>query len=89
MAQLGVNKIFHVAYWPPRQVGPKAVGRPPHRHYLMENFVRTHQAVCDMVGVKLAPETDKEKAFFCETSGTVLGVIYDTVMWSVVMEPRN
>ena len=35
----------------------------PHRRELMENFVRTHRAVCDRVGVKLATETDKETAF--------------------------
>ena len=32
--------------------------------------------------IRLAPETDKEKAFSCETAGTVLGVKYDTVTWS-------
>ena len=54
----------------------------------MENFVRTHRAVCDRVGVKLAPETDKEKAFSCETSGAVLGVKYDTqtVSWNLDSE---
>ena len=30
----------------------------------------------------MAPETDKEKAFSCETRGTVLGVIYDTNTWT-------
>ena len=30
----------------------------------------------------MAPETDREKAFSCETRGTVLGVIYDTNMWT-------
>ena len=42
------------------------------QHELTENFVRTHCAVCDRVGVNLAPKTDKETAFSCETSGTVL-----------------
>ena len=44
--------------------------------------MNTHRSVCQRVGVKLAPETDKEKAFSCETRGTVLGVIYDTNRWT-------
>ena len=44
--------------------------------------MRTHCSICARVGVRLAPETDKEKAFSCETSGTVLGVQYNTVTWS-------
>ena len=59
---------------------------PLYRHVpggvVMEDFVRTHRSTCARVGVRLAPETDKEKAFSCETSGTVLGVQYDTVTWS-------
>ena len=42
----------------------------------------THRSICARVGVRLAPETDKEKAFSCETAGTVLGVQYNTVTWS-------
>ena len=30
----------------------------------------------------MAPETDREKAFSCETRGTVLGVLYDTNRWT-------
>ena len=30
----------------------------------------------------MAPEDDKKKAFSCETSSTVLGVVYDTVLWT-------
>ena len=48
----------------------------------MRRFVSTHRSVCDRIGVKLAPETDKEKAYSCETGGTLLGVVYNTVMWS-------
>ena len=55
---------------------------PPHQHELMKTFVKTHRAICQRVGVKLVPETDKEKAFSCETKGTVLRVIYDSKSWS-------
>ena len=48
----------------------------------MENSVTTHRTTGARVGVRLAPETDKDKAFSCETSGTVLGVHYNTVTWS-------
>ena len=48
----------------------------------MENFVAAHQSICARVGVRLAPETDKENAFSCETAGTVLGVKYNTITWS-------
>ena len=46
----------------------------------MENFVATHRSICARVGVQLAPETDKEKAFSCETAGTVMGVHYNTCL---------
>ena len=55
----------------------------------MEEFVKTHRAVCARVGVKLDPETDKKKAFSCETSGTVLGVKYDTQKWSWNLDSRK
>ena len=42
----------------------------------------THRSICARVGVRLAPETDKEKAFSCETAGTVLEVQYNTVTWA-------
>ena len=48
----------------------------------MEDFIKTHRDTCARVGVRLAPETDKDKAFSCETSGTILGVQYDAVTWS-------
>ena len=66
----------------PNQLDDLCVVTPAHQRDLMENFVRAHRAVCDRVGVKLVPEIDKEKAFYCETKGTVLGVIYDTQTWS-------
>ena len=54
----------------------------PHKRDLMEDFGITHRAVCERVGVKLAPETDKVKVFSSETSGKVLGVVHKTEMWS-------
>ena len=65
-----------------KQLDDLCVATPPHQHELMRTFVKTHRAICQRVGVKLAPETDKEKAFSCETRGTVLGVIYDSISWS-------
>ena len=65
-----------------KQLDDLCVATPPHQHELMKTFVKTHRAICQRVGVKLAPETDKEKAFSCETRGTVLGVIYDSISWS-------
>ena len=65
-----------------KQLDDLCVATPPHQRDLMESFVNTHRALCQREGVKLAPETDKEKAFSCETRGTVLGVIYDTNMWT-------
>ena len=55
---------------------------PPHKRDLMEDFGITHRAVCERVGVKWAPETDKVRVFSSETSGKVLGVVYETEMWS-------
>ena len=58
-----------------KQLNDLCVATPPHKRYLMENFVNTHRVVCARVGVNLTPDTDKEKAFSYETSGTVLIVI--------------
>ena len=40
------------------------------------------QRVASELGVKLAPRDDPEKSFGPSTSGTVLGVHYDTVRWT-------
>ena len=42
-------------------------------------FYHTYRKVCAEVGVKLAPEGDKDKAFPPDTVGTILGIEYDTV----------
>ena len=47
------------------------VATSPHQREQVESFVNTHHSVCQRVGVKLVPETDKEKAFSCKTKGTV------------------
>ena len=70
------------AQWVQKQLDDLCIATPPKKRVVMEDFVRTHRSTCARVGVRLAPETDKEKAFSCETSGTVLGVQYDTVTWS-------
>ena len=62
---------------------------PSHKSGLIRSFVSTHRAVCDRIWVKMAPKTDKEKAFSCETVGTVLGVVYYTVTWSWNLNPER
>ena len=74
------------AQWVQKQLDDLCVATPPTKRDLMENFVTTHRATCARVGVKLAPETDKEKAFSSETSGTILGVHYNTVTWSWIID---
>ena len=63
-------------------VTEECVATPPTKRDVMEEFVMTHRSICARVGVRLAPETDKEKALSCETTGTVLGLQYNTVTWS-------
>ena len=65
-----------------KQLDDLCVATPPISGKLMENFVSTHRSVSQRVGVKLVPETDKEKAFSCEARGTALGVTYDTNTWT-------
>ena len=45
-----------------KQLDDLCVATPPHQQELMKTFVKTHRAICQRVGVKLAPETDKDKA---------------------------
>merc|ERR1712215_499851 len=70
------------AQWVQKQLDDLCIATPPSKEDVMVKFVSTHRSICDRVGIRLAPETDKEKAFSCETAGTVLGVKYDTVTWS-------
>ena len=51
------------AQWVQKQLDDLCVATPPTKRDLSENFVTTHRTTCARVGVKLAPETDKEKAF--------------------------
>lgn len=48
----------------------------------LQHFVDTYRKVCAEIGVQLAPLDDPDKAFNPCTSGTVLGVFYDTVAWT-------
>ena len=68
------------AQWVQKQLDDLCVVTPPSKRDLMEKFVTTHRATCARVGVKLAPETDKEKAFSSQTSGTILGVQYHNLV---------
>ena len=44
----------------------------------LEKFDGGFQTVAKMVGVRLAPRTDKEKSFSPSRQGVVFGVEYDT-----------
>ena len=70
------------AQWVQKQLDDLCIATPPAKRDVMEDFIKTHRDTCARVGVRLAPETDKDKAFSCETSGTILGVQYDAVTWS-------
>jgi hypothetical protein len=48
----------------------------------LHRFEQTYRDVAAQVGVKLAPTDDPDKAFSPCTSGTVLGVTYDTMKWT-------
>ena len=48
----------------------------------MQVFDDHFQRVASELGVKLAPRDVPEKSFGPSTSGTVLGVHYDTVRWT-------
>ena len=45
-------------------------------------FYNTFRSTCEELGVKLAPEGDKDKEFGPSTQGVVLGVVYDTLNWT-------
>ena len=45
-------------------------------------FYNTFKSTCELLGVKLAPEGDKDKEFGPTTKGLVLGVVYDTQNWT-------
>ena len=49
---------------------------------LLERLDREFFAVAKHLGIKLAPRDDPDKSFGPSTSGTVLGVFYDTVAWT-------
>jgi hypothetical protein len=49
-------------------------------------FARKYAALCKNIGIRLAPPCpDKEKSFEDSTYGTVLGIVFDTVLglWSI------
>ena len=48
----------------------------------LDKFRAAYKEVAANVGVQLAPEDDPDKAFPPGTSGTVLGVFYDTISWT-------
>ena len=46
-----------------------------------EEFYLSYRQTCEEVGVRLAPEGDKDKAFPPTSEGTILGIEYDTEAW--------
>jgi hypothetical protein len=48
----------------------------------LDKFYKAYRQVALQVGVRLAPEEDKEKAFAPCHEGTVLGVTYNTLEWT-------
>ena len=54
----------------------------PKDSLILEKFDAEFFAVAAELGVKLAPRDDPQKSFGPSTSGIVLGVYYDTVLWT-------
>jgi hypothetical protein len=48
----------------------------------LEKFESAYRHVAEMLGVRLAPTSDPDKAFLPCTAGTVLGIHYDTDNWT-------
>ena len=61
------------------------VGFGPPEDSSCQEFYDSYRETCGRVGVILAPEGDKDKAFPPTTEGTILGVEYDseTFMWRI------
>ena len=49
---------------------------------ILHRFDQEYFFVAQQLGIKLAPRDDPEKSFGPSTSGTVLGIQYDTEAWS-------
>jgi len=58
------------------------VGAAPHESQSLHKFVATYQDIAKMVGVKLAPTDDPDKAFLPGKEGVVFGVHYNTANWT-------
>jgi hypothetical protein len=57
-----------------------------------ENFTEIYKSTCNALNIQLADDCpDKEKAFSCETRGTVLGIQFDTesLSWRLSCEKAN
>ena len=55
----------------------------------LDRFDEEFTTVASLLGVKLAPRDDPEKSFGPSTSGTVLGVHYNTVTWTWTYPPAK
>ena len=56
-----------------------AAGKPDHEDIF--KFDRTFSEIAKTLGIKLAPRDNKDKSFAPSTSGTILGIHYDTIKW--------
>ena len=54
----------------------------PANSQALQTFDEEFSRVASLLGVRLAPRDDPDKSFGPTTSGTVLGVHYDTVSWT-------
>merc|ERR1711954_400660 len=47
----------------------------------VDRFYDAYRLICSEIGVSLADESDKDKAFRASHTGTVLGISYDLKRW--------
>ena len=56
---------------------------------MCQKFYDAYRRIAAEVGVRLAPESDPEKAFSCCNKGVILGLEYDTLKWTVRVAERK
>ena len=49
---------------------------------VVTRFHATYEKVCGDLGVRLAPDTDKDKCFAATQEGVILGIFYNTQSWT-------
>ena len=53
----------------------------------VERFYKTYREVCETIGVKLAEDDDPEKSFSPRTTGSMLGLWFDSTSWTWWLSP--